>query len=355
MNGIRDQIVALEWVAQHIARFGGDPARVTINGQSAGGESTCILMVSPLAHGLFSQMMAQSGECLGPWGPQNQTQGFESSAALMKSLGVSTLAGLKELPPERIVTAGGSFYAVDGHVMPSMPVERWAGKEPAFNTKRMMLGSVSIDAMQGPGPTLWPLFSMNLTGTPPPVLMGESFGPNFAAVEEQYPLSRFDGASVLAVARPDSDWDVGCPMVGMADLLTAAGGEAYFYVFGCGSGFCSHGYELPFVFGNGAVAGFPGPQVPTLTGPYDPKFADLTMELWAAFVRTGNPTPPGTVGPAWPRFSTEWWGEKPSGAGVPGMYLGGGKAVPHGAPAAPVGAMTPADCKFWQTYNPFAR
>ena len=368
MNGIRDQIVALQFVRNHIATFGGDPQQVTINGQSAGAESTCVLMVSPLARGLFHRMMAQSGECIGPWGPHNQTQGIQASATLMKTLGVSTLDKMKQLSPSAIVSAGGSFYAIDGVVMPTMPIDLW--KRPsAFNAKEMLLGSVTLDGMQGPGPSLWSLFPLNLTGSGPSqqLVMGETFGPNFRAVEREYPLSRFSSAPgslapIVAIARPNSDWDVGCPMVDMADLLTTTGGDAYFYIFGCSTGFCSHGYELPYVFGNGAVAGFPGPQVPMLTGPYSQEFAELTMRLWSNFVKGGNPTPPSEprseedAQVLWPKFNNDWWSGSSSGSsqGVPGMYIGGGAATPHGSPPGGIGSLTPGDCIFWPEYNPFA-
>src|SRR5208282_4981675 len=58
--GILDQIAALEWVHRNIARFGGDPANVTIFGESAGGVDVCYLMSSPLAHGLFQHAILES-------------------------------------------------------------------------------------------------------------------------------------------------------------------------------------------------------------------------------------------------------------------------------------------------------
>ena len=58
-----DMVLALEWVQNNIAAFGGDPANVTIFGESAGGVATCALLASPLSAGLFQRAVTESGNC----------------------------------------------------------------------------------------------------------------------------------------------------------------------------------------------------------------------------------------------------------------------------------------------------
>lgn len=64
LNGINDQIVALQWARDNVASFGGDPAQITIFGESAGSLSVCMLLVSPLAAGLFRRAIMESGPCV---------------------------------------------------------------------------------------------------------------------------------------------------------------------------------------------------------------------------------------------------------------------------------------------------
>ncbi|PSN30981.1 Carboxylesterase 3A, partial [Blattella germanica] len=66
-NGLKDQVMALRWVQQNIAQFGGDPNNVTIFGVSAGGASVSLLMLSPMSQGLFHRGISQSGTVLNSW------------------------------------------------------------------------------------------------------------------------------------------------------------------------------------------------------------------------------------------------------------------------------------------------
>jgi para-nitrobenzyl esterase len=120
--GILDQIAALKWVKENIHSFGGDPANVTIDGQSAGAFSVNALVVSPLAKGLFHKAIAQSGGMFGT----DRMLGSDlanaelAGAKLAKSLKVNSIAELRALPAETLLKAGsGSGPIIDNVILPS--------------------------------------------------------------------------------------------------------------------------------------------------------------------------------------------------------------------------------------------
>lgn len=151
--GIMDQIAALKWVQRNIKAFGGDPGNVTIGGASAGGGSVHILRSSPLAKLLFSKAICESGPGVAPTinGPGHiatfttLAAAEKAGAELLDFLGASSVAELRRMPAEKIMTAhlprtqgpwksdlwpGSTSLSVfdtanpvvDGHVLPESPL-----------------------------------------------------------------------------------------------------------------------------------------------------------------------------------------------------------------------------------------
>ena len=112
--GLFDMIAALKWIQRNIKAFSGDPDRVTIFGESAGGRNVCTLMASPLAKGLFHRAITESGGAINPssnrhlrefWYKQEPME--KQGERIAKELGFSDeadpLAGLRALSPEKLL------------------------------------------------------------------------------------------------------------------------------------------------------------------------------------------------------------------------------------------------------------
>lgn len=89
-NGLKDQVLALRWVQQNIAQFGGDPDNVTIGGVSAGGASVHLQVVSPMSKGLFHQAIAQSGSAFCPWAAEDPAIARSKAFRLGEAMGCKT-------------------------------------------------------------------------------------------------------------------------------------------------------------------------------------------------------------------------------------------------------------------------
>jgi len=141
--GMLDILAALKWVNANIANFNGDPKKITIFGESAGAIDTCLLMFSPLAKGLFNNVILESGSCL--FTKDTQTTSNAVGKRVEKMLNCDgtpdVAACLRSKSTDELVQAGGSIYKnellglyphVDGYFLTESPVEALAnGHVPA--------------------------------------------------------------------------------------------------------------------------------------------------------------------------------------------------------------------------------
>ncbi|MFV0307591.1 MAG: carboxylesterase/lipase family protein [Desertimonas sp.] len=304
---LRDQVAALTWVRDHIARFGGDPGRVTIAGESAGAMSVTTLASMPAADGLFRRVIAQSGAGHHAIGRDDAQR---VAGELAARLGVTaTRDALAAVPIDRLLAAQAAL-STEVQLMPDPA--RWGQVaanlmpfEPVLDGD--VLDQLPIDAIRaGRGAGVEVLIGTNTdenrlfmepTGAIGMIddalldaaLAGYGLEPD--AVRAAYSTTAPAGASPGdLLAAVSTDWMFRIPALRLAEAHQAAA-PTYVYEFAWPSpvragalGAC-HFLEVPFAFDTLAAAGSNW-----LTGPNPPQsLADEVHRAWVGFITDGTP------------------------------------------------------------------
>jgi len=290
--GLMDQQAALRWVRRNIARFGGDPAKVTIAGESAGAMDVGLHMLSPGSRGLFRQAIAESGTAGFGTAPRSLRANEAVGTLIAKNAGLSagaTAARLRALPMAAVLDADArvdvpdldddSFVwlqaVVDGVVLPDTPARLLASGR--FHPVPLVIG---VNARE-----------LTLHGGLPAAAatVRRAFGAHADTALRLYGLQ--PGGTPVTDARLgdvtvqlSDDLTFRCPAIAVSNALAGRGGKVWQYQFDYAppGGTVSHASELGYLFNP------PQPGQPPL------------QAYWVNFVTTGQPNGAGLT--AWPAY-----------------------------------------------------
>jgi len=351
--GMLDQIAALKWTQRNIASFGGDPGRVSIAGESAGGISVCALLASPKAAGLFSKAIVESGVCES----LTATVATARSTAYAKAVGCTDTSALAACLRTRssgdLLAASSSLADSAGTLLPTAGTPELplapakALSSGRFNNVPLLIG-VNHDEAR--------LFALSYAAATESVYeqtMRDEYGIHADAVLARYPYDSYPGSYTGTYAVGDVWTDSGymiglggCPAQQLARDYTGNQARTYFYEFndqdapsrlsaalpGFDAG-ATHAVELPYVW---AYFGGDEPLSSQFTAAQQQLAKEMTT-YWGSFIRTGSPNAHAAGQATWPSYRS-------------GRLM---SLLPGGSSTAVAGAAYERDhqCRFWNSID----
>jgi para-nitrobenzyl esterase len=294
--GMLDIVASLQWVRDNIAQFGGDPANVTIFGQSGGGGKVSTLLAMPSAKGLFHKAIVESGSTLKQM-TRDEAQKTTDRVAAQLGLKPTQAAELQQVPLAKLLAAMGQGArfgpVVDGHALPRDPFDPDAPDVSA--EVPMIIGTTETEGSYFAPPELLSLDEAAVRARLKERLAGDGdrvydlfrkSRPKATPSEIYFTISAFPSNAHIQAERKAAQRRAPAFLYQIRWRTPVEGGRRL----------SPHCIEIPFAMQNHW-------QLPEMvgTGPELQPLADKVSGAWIAFARTGNPSHPGI--PKWPAYN----------------------------------------------------
>ena len=303
--GLMDQMMALKWIHENIAAFGGNPDNVTIFGESAGAGSVTLLPLIKGSHQFFKKVIAESGS---PVFTRSTEQAIACTNELMEALGCKTVADLQKVDVKKLVETSVMLSLRvwperDGNYLPQDPYEAYANG-----------AAKDIDFIQGCNKDELNYFVYCFGGADNYNAWGDARKDKKMAEltdKEKVLVESFckdiKGESYERTSRLFDQIVFIAPLFRMLENQTKAGGKTYAYYFTPESSLpimrCGHAVEVAVVLNH--------PENTVFTGrAFDETFSKTMRKMWVQFAKTGNPSLSADLSPdgkakEWPLYDLD--------------------------------------------------